>query len=121
MMAIIFGSSRGLSDSFWRVWTYHEDDGSVSPLAEFQDKSHSDTAAFDLAHSAAHLENPDGMQEILSRGNPPTCLSSKTAEMFTTLAQNAIRDSTPARQGKAFVSISTTDFDRVHVVRFPED
>jgi hypothetical protein len=117
--ALVFGSSKDLQLPFWRVWSFDDEDGSVIPLAHFDTKTRSDTAAFDLAHAAGRLEDPAGMDTILAaRTSAPTPLQANSIHLFSTLARKAIADSEAPEPGKTTVTVNVTPDDRVHVVRF---
>jgi hypothetical protein len=116
---LVFGSSQDLLQPFWRVWSFDDQDGSVIPLAHFDTKVRSDTAAFELAHAAGRFEDPAAMDAILAaKTSLPTPLPPKLVTLFTTLAQKAIATSEAPEPGKTTVTVNTTPDDRVHVVRF---
>jgi hypothetical protein len=117
--ALIFGSSKDLLSPYWRVWSYDDETKTPIPLGHFKDKARSDTAAFDLAHSAGSVESPDGMDAILaSKDSPPAPLPPKISVLLATLAEDAIRMSEAAEPGKSKVTVRHTPDDTVYVVRF---
>lgn len=81
-----------------------------------------DAAAFDLAHSAASLEDPKASDDILgAKDSSPSPVAPKIETLFRGLAEDAIRISEAPQPGKAVVTVRMTPDDTVYAVRFPEN
>jgi hypothetical protein len=116
--ALIFGSSKDLLFPYWRVWTYDDEEKLVIPLAHFNEKIKSDTAAFDLAHAACNLEDSAVIGGILaSRDSAPTPLPQKIFDLLAHFAEEAIEKSEAAVSGKSVISVFHRPEDIVYVVK----
>ena len=103
---------------YWRVWSYDDEHGSVVPLAHFNDKARSGTAAFELAHSVGSLEDSSAIESILSsKDSDPTPLAPTVAGLLTQVAEKAIRERGAPVPGKAAVTVLHLPGDTVYIVR----
>ena len=118
---IVFGSSKNSIHSFWHVWFYDAQNKTSIPLAHYRTKIASDTAAHDLAYSAASLSDPKEQNEILKqRDEDPKALTETLQLLFGALAEKAIAASEEPTKGKSTVTVHKTPDDTVYAVRLPE-
>lgn len=117
---LVFGSSHDRVRDRWCVWLYDLERREVIPLAEYRDKNKSDTAAFDLAHASGSLEDAGVCDRILDgKETEVAVLSPELAGLFAKLATDAVNTSEVPKAGQTSVSVRKTEYDTVHVVRFP--
>jgi hypothetical protein len=116
--ALIFGSSKDPQMPYWRVWSYDDQRNAVIPLAHFNDRARSGTAAFELAHSVGSLEDASVIEAILaSKDSDPTPLPPEVAGDLTEVAEKAIRERGAPVPGKAAVTVLHLPGDTVYIVR----
>jgi hypothetical protein len=121
MNCLIFGSSLHQESGKWQVWAYVEDEDYVHPLGAYDDQLKAETAVFDIAHTAAKAQDPDGIEEILkNKTGEGRRFSQKEEAMLKTLVKDAVAESSPPEAGKASVSVRRTDYDQIYVVRHVE-
>lgn len=119
MKYLVFGNSIQMMKRRWQVWRYDNESDHIQPLAAYQEEEKSRVAAFELAHSAAHLEDPAGIEKILAkRDAEPIPFTAKEEEMLKILVKDAIAASNEPAEKQVEVSVRSTEYDKVFVVRY---